>query len=339
MKRSIVLILGILLILHGAVFGEVTKVGTTAANFLNIEAGARAIGMGGAYVAIAEGPISMYWNPAGIARSEKTGAIFNHSKWLVDIDYNFAGLSLPLGRFGTIGANAVFLTMDDMQITTIEQPDGIENGFFSAGSYALGLCYAINLTDRFSIGLNAKYLDEHIWNSKATGIAFDIGTLFTTQFNGLKIGMSISNYGTKMQMEGKDMLVQHDINEQHHGNNPNINAYLSTDKFDLPLMFRVGLAMDVLKGYGNSNLILAIDALHPNNNAESVNLGCEYVFYKLFCLRAGYNTLFLPDDESGLSLGAGLMYEVGTFELGIDYAYRDFGMLKDIQMFSLQFMF
>ena len=42
MKKSIILVIGILLILQGAVFAEVTKVGTTAANFLNIEAGARA---------------------------------------------------------------------------------------------------------------------------------------------------------------------------------------------------------------------------------------------------------------------------------------------------------
>ncbi len=97
--------------------------------------------------------------------------------------------------------------------------------------------------------------------------------------------------------------------------------------------------MDVLKGYGNSNLILAVDALHPNNNAESLNLGCEYVLYRMFSLRAGYNTLFLPDDESGLSLGAGLKYGLGGFELGIDYAYRDFGILKNIQMFSVQLMF
>jgi hypothetical protein len=320
-------------------FGEVTKVGTTVAGFLSIEPGARAVGLGGAYVAIAEGPISMFWNPAGIARQHKMGAVFNYSRWLLDVNYNFAGITIPMGQFGTIGANAVFLSMDDMQITTIDQPDGVENGYFSAGSYAIGVCYATNLTDRFSVGFNMKYIDEHIWNTKATGIAFDVGTLFTTQFDGLQIGMSISNYGTKMQMAGKDLLIQHDIDELQEGNNPNINANLATDKFDLPLIFRVGIAMDVLKGIGNSNLLLAIDALHPNNNAESINLGCEYVFNNMFCLRGGYNTLFLPDDENGLSFGAGVRYEIGTLEMVIDYAYRDFGILNDIQMFTLQLMF
>jgi len=338
MKRSIFIIICILLMLHTSLKAEVTKTGTTVAGFLSIEAGARPVGMGGAYVAIAEGPVSMFWNPAGIANTVGTSAVFNHSKWLLDINYNFAGLTATMGPYGTIGVNAVFLSMDDMQITTIDQPDGVENGYFSAGSYALGLSYAKNLTDRFSIGFNAKYIDEYIWNSKAAGVAFDIGTLFITQFNGLKIGMSISNYGTKMQMTGKEMLVQHDIDEFQHGNNPNINANLSTDKFDLPLMFRVGVSMDVLKGRGNSNLILALDALHPNNNAESVNVGAEYVFNRMFALRAGYNTLFLPDDESGLSLGAGFTYELGSVVMSLDYSYRDFGLLKDVQMFSFQFM-
>ena len=339
MKRLIILIIPAFLILNNPLHSEVTKVGTTVANFLSIEAGARAVGMGGAFVAIAEGPTSMFWNPSGIARMPKASAVFNHSKWLMDIDYNYAGLTIPMGNYGTLGANAVFLSIGDMQITTIEQPDGVENGYFSAGSYAIGINYAVNLTDRFSVGFGAKYIDEYIWNSKATGVAFDLGTLFTTQFNGLQIGMSISNYGTKMQMSGKDLLVQHDIDEFHHGNNPNINAYLATDKFDLPLMFRVGISMDVLKGYANSNLIVAIDALHPNNNAESLNIGAEYVFNKMFSLRAGYNTLFLPDDQSGLSLGAGFMYALGNIDMAIDYAYRDFGILKDIQMFTVQLMF
>jgi hypothetical protein len=67
-------------------------------------------------------------------------------------------------------------------------------------------------------------------------------------------------------------------------------------------MFRVGVSMDVLKGAGNSNLILAIDALHPNDDVESVNVGGEYMYNEMFALRAGYKTVFARDSEEGCVL-------------------------------------
>jgi len=313
---------------------EVTKVGTTAAGFLNIDVGARAIGMGGAQVAVAQDAMSMYWNVAGISRINGTQAVFTHNKWLADISYNYAGFAMNLGGLGAVGLNAQFMTMDKMERTTIMEPDGTGE-LFAAGSYAFGLAYGRNLTDRFSIGFNFKYLSEEIYHSKATGIAFDIGTLFDTQYNGLKIGMSITNYGTKMQMGGRDMLIQTDVDPSISGNNQNINANLATDQFDLPLMFRVGVSMDVLKGAGNSNLVLALDALHPNDDVESVNVGAEYMYSGMFALRAGYKTLFARDSEQGLCFGAGFYLDAGGMNLMIDYAYQEFGVLQNIQMFTV----
>ncbi len=341
--KKIIMILFTLFIYNISGYGQVTKVGTTVANFLLIETGARAVGMGGAYVAVAEGPSTMYWNPSGIARVDKFSTVFNHSKWLLDISYNYIGAVLPFGDYGSLGVNAVFLTMDDMQITNENFPEGIENGFFSAGNYAFGISYGIELTDRFSIGFNAKFIEEYISQSSATAVAFDIGTLYNTEFDGLKIGMSISNYGTKMQMSGNDLLIQHD-NHTQEGNNPNINANLATEEFDLPLIFRFGLSWDALKGESNSNLIVAADALVPNNNHKSINAGLEYVYNDMFSLRGGYNTWYGDGsrdetDQSGLSLGLGIKYNINFAKVDIDYAYRDFGILRDIQIFAVGFTF
>ena len=153
--------------------------------------------------------------------------------------------------------------------------------------------------------------------------------------------MSISNYGTKMQMSGNDLLIQHD-NHPQEGNNPNINANLATEEFDLPLLFRFGLSWDVFKGYANSNLLVAMDAQVPNNNHKSINAGLEYVYNNMFSLRGGYNTWYGDSsrdaaDLSGISLGLGLKYSFNITLVGIDYAYRDFGILKDIHMFSVSF--
>ena len=229
--------------------------------------------------------------------------------------------------------------MGEMNRTTVDNPGG--NGEkFSAGSYAFGLAYARALTDRFSIGCNFKYIHEYIYHCKATGVAFDIGTQFKTQFNGLKIGMSISNFGSKMSMDGRDLLVQVDTDPIHHGNSETINAKLLTEKYDLPLMFRVGVSMDILKGQGNSNLILAVDALHPNDDVEYVNMGGMYVFHNMFSLSAGYKTMFADDSEEGIAFGAGFHYRLlGGIRVKLNYAYQDFGVLDDIQQFSISMEF
>ncbi|MBN1561048.1 PorV/PorQ family protein, partial [candidate division KSB1 bacterium] len=269
----------------------------------------------------------------------KMEAVFHHSNWIADINYNYIAAVIPVARLGNIGLNATALSMADMERTTIENPEGTGETF-SAGSYAFGLAFARNLTDRFAIGFNVKYLYESIYHSSAQGVAFDIGTLFTTQFNGLRIGMSITNYGPKVQMSGRDMLTQVDIDPNVSGNNENTNAYLVTDQFNLPLMFRVGVSMDVLKGVGNSNLILSVDAVHPNDDVESLNIGAEYIFNDLLALRSGYNSLFAADAEAGLSFGAGIHQSMlGRLEFYLDYAFRDFGLLNNVQMFTLGIKF
>ena len=339
MKRLLGIVL-VLLIAAVPVFGQkVTKAGTTAASFLNIDAGVRGVGMGSAFVSVADDISSMYWNPAGLARMKQGEATFSNTRWIADIAYNYAGVAVPLGQFGTLGANAAFLTMDDMLRTTVSDPEGTGETF-SAGSYAFGLTYARNLTDRFSIGFNFKYVQERIWHTSATGMAVDIGTLFDTQFQGMKIGMAISNYGTKMRMSGRDLLVQTDVDPSIAGNNPSINANLQTDKYDMPLLFRVGVSVDVLKGLYDSNLIVAVDALHPNDDVESVNAGLEYTYHRMVSLRAGYKSLFARDSEEGLSFGGGLTTKVfGRAAIRLDYAWGDFGILKDIQKFSLGLSF
>ncbi|MBN1780539.1 PorV/PorQ family protein [bacterium] len=334
MKRIIVVLIGILLFSSAGWTGGVTKVGTTAAGFLSIDVGAQAVSMGGAYVAVAEDATSMYWNPSGIARIEGTEALFQHTQWIADVSINYLGIAIPIQSLGTVGVNITSLTMDDMERTTISEPDGTGE-MFSAGSHALGVSIARNLTDRFAIGFNIKYITEKIYHSSASGVAFDVGTLFTTQFSGLKIGMSISNYGTKLQMSGQDMLTQVDIDPMLAGNNENMNADLKTEQYDLPLLFRVGVSMDVLKGFNNSNLIIAVDALHPNNNVESVNIGAEYAFNKMIFIRGGYNSLFAEDSEAGPSYGGGIKYGLRGTSMVFDYAFKDFGILNNVQMFTV----
>lgn len=315
-----------------------TKVGSTAAPFLNIGVGPRAIAMGGAFIATANDVTALYWNPAGASRSETNEAMFTHLSWFADIKYNWAGAMIYTEGVGTLGLNIGYLDYGDMEVTTLREPEGTGE-FFAPHDLFIALTYAYNLTDKFSIGASFKYINQKIWNSSANGFGIDLGVLFLTDIYGLRIASTITNFGTDMQMDGKDLLVQHDINGQIRGNNDQILATLNTDKFPLPLTFRVGLAMDPID-VENHKFTVAVDASHPNDNAESLNAGMEYIFYDTFSIRAGYKSIFLENSEEGLNLGIGIKYDfTPTLSVKVDYAYQKFGIFDYTQQFAFGIKF
>jgi len=74
-----------------------------------------------------------------------------------------------------------------------------------------------------------KYIQQKIWNESASAFALDMGLLYITGFNGLRIGMSISNFGTDLTLDGKDLVRPLDLDPTHLGNNANIPSRMKTD--------------------------------------------------------------------------------------------------------------
>jgi len=311
----------------------VTKRGTTAADFLNIPVGAQASSMGGAITASVSGPTSIYWNPAGLASMNEGAFVADYATWLAEIDLSFVSIAIPTSA-GTIGLGLTTMVTPDMEVTTVEQQDGTGERF-NAASYALSLAYARSLTDRFSIGGAFKVINERIWNSSSSGMAFDIGTQFVTPFRDIRLGASISNFGTKMQIGGDDLLVVVDIDPNAEGNNESNRARFNTDRFDLPLTMRIGLAGEVIQTE-DIRLTIGIDALNPNNSEQFVNIGTELGFRgDLIMLRAGMSELFMEDSIRSYSLGAGLRYRFAPLRFGLDYSYEVQDYFADVNRFTL----
>ena len=309
---------------------SVSRTGTSAATFLKIGVGSRALGMGEAYTTLAEDVTAMYWNPSGLANEEEDQLIFNHYYYFAGMSYSYGAFAIPIPEIGTFGAFISYLDEGSIERTTVNQPDGTGEQV-SASSMAVGVSYARKLTDRFSIGGTVKLVQESIWHSSASGVAFDVGLLYKAFFKNIKIGMSISNFGTTLQMGGRDLLVQHDINTSFAGNNPNVNSNLQTDSYSMPVLFRVGISADILKDFLNikkHNWIIAIDAVHPSDNYEYVNLGTELRLFDVVSLRTGYREMFLQNREGGLSFGFGVKANVGLGTLDFDFANVDFGLLQ-----------
>jgi len=323
---------------YAQITGSVSNVATTAASFLDIGIGARSLSMGGAFVAIADDPTALYWNPAGIVKIERPMAHFYHSPWIADVQFNHSAVVVPLDRSSSFGFFITSVTMEEMQVRTVKSPQGTGE-YFSVSNVALAGSYARRLTDRFSFGVNMKFIQEKIWHMNAGGLAVDLGTLFVTKNSGLRIGMSVSNFGGKISMDGYDTEVDYDIDETMYGNNDKIDASLNSMDWPLPLVFRAGVSKDIIQSE-KSKLTVAADAIHPNNNVEYLNLGFEYIFQNMISIRGGQAFYGMDQSKEGFTFGVGLNYQIPRGpKINLDYVYRNIGVFDNIPGYSLNIIF
>ena len=329
---------------------DVTKTGTSSANFLEIGFGTAGSAMGDAYVSIANDLSSIYWNPAGLSYMEQSEAQFIHQPWIADINTTFAALGIVLPNVGTFSLGLIHVGYGDMEVTTLEMQNGTGE-IFTANDFVVSLSYGRKLANWFAFGASGKFISSKIWHSGASAFAVDMGVIVNTRFfsftgkrkDGMNIGMSISNYGTKMKYDGMDLLQPIDILPYEEGNFRDVAGKFNLQAWELPLIFRIGLSINPIV-IGQQRLTLAVDALHPNNNAESINLGLQY---KLtipttgdFYLRGGYKALYLEDSEYGLSLGGGTTLRMmNNFAIKFEYAYRGVGVLGKTHCYTVGILF
>ncbi len=347
------LILVISLILGGMVpnYAQTKyRMGTTTANFLEVGYGSAGTAMGDAYVSVANDISSIYWNPAGLSYMEQSEALFVHQPWLVDINTSMFGVGLVVPAIGTFSLGAIQIGYGDMEVTNLSMQDGTGE-LFSASDLAISLSFGRRLANWFAFGATGKYVSSKIWHTNASAFAVDLGVIVNTHFlsptgerdDGMNIGMSISNYGTKMTYDGMDLLQPIDILPYEQGNYRDVPGKYNLQAWELPLIFRIGVSVNPLI-VEQHRLTLAVDALHPNNNSESLNLGLQYKLkmptFGDFYLRGGYKALFLVDSEYGFTFGGGvvvrMMHNLG---LKLDYAYRGVGIFGKTHCYSVGILF
>jgi hypothetical protein len=307
---AFLLIVGLLIPSHA----QVNKIAQTGLQFLKVEMSPRSAAMGGAYTLAGNDATAMFSNPAGMALSDSRVDFFaGHIPWIADISYNALAVMSNLGNMGRIGFSFISSDYGDDIIGTqwADTESGfVETGNVEIGAYAMGLSVARSLTDKFSVGVQVKQTYQHLGSNllsdstttvknEVSGLAYDFGTMFYPGFKSFRFGMSIRNFAA-------------DFKYQEHS-------------FSLPLTFRLGFAMDVLDFMGDhaNSLLLAVDAIHPRDHTERLNIGTEYVFQNMFALRLGYRFNY---DIEGLTAGFGAKLDVGPSSIRIDYAYSDMGV-------------
>ena len=262
----------------------------------------------------------------------------------------FAGGALVVPSVGVIGLGITHVDYGEMDVTNLQYQDGTGERF-RASDVAATFTFSRKIVSWFSFGASTKYISSKIWHSSASAFAVDLGVLVNTNFfsftgkdkDGMNIGMSISNYGTRMKYDGIDNYQPIDISEYEDGNYGDVAGQFRTSEWELPLIFRIGFSIKPLVT-NLMNLTLSADALHPNNNAESLNIGAALdnkipgfgSVSLTMGAKSGMNGLTKDDNDIGFTFGAGTkMFYLGNKSISVDYTYKTMGILGNVQVYTI----
>ena len=306
-----------------------TKLGAAGMKFLEVDANVRSAAMGGASTSLFDGVASMFQNPAGLAGVSGIGFSAATNIWIADIKQHAIGVAVDLNKIGLgrlggiLGASLLVMDNGDMIRTDFSQVTEEQSYYayddpYTIEEWAAGIAYARRISDQFTIGGHVKYAVQDLGEvdvyrdleddtgsvaNRLSPLLFDFGTIYYTGFGDLRISMSFRNFSQEL-------------------------IYVN-EKFELPITMKIGVAMKVLSLNNDTHsLTVALDAEHPRDYMERINLGFEYRLWNLV-LRTGYR---FNHDEEGLSAGFGL--HLGSV-LGINYAYTAFGVFGAVQRISI----
>ena len=285
---------------------DASFVGVRAAEFLTIPVGARGIGMGSAFSAVADDISSIWWNPAGLGFLEQREVMVTMVDYTMDLTYSYAGFATPIGDgSAVVGGFIGYLDMPDMEITTIQNPEGT-GSFFNAYDFQMGGSLAYNLSDRFTGGFNLKYVHQDMWgNIGGSAFAIDAGAIYHTELANKEIRFSfaIQNLGTNITMSGPKLIYEIGA-EDRWGNYPtgyenftnestsdagdNIvpyatsrrntrQMYLKTHTYRLPTVVKIALAYNLFTSE-KANWLASGEIWRPSNVPITYVTGTELTY-------------------------------------------------------------
>ena len=318
----------------------VRKSGITGGAFLKIGVGARAVALGSAYTTVPGDATQMFWNPAGITlprgRSQVT---YSYNQWIADLTHHAVGVTRRFSDLGTFGIGMINLSLDG-----IDNGDGLDRdrvpaflddsytGFRDSGSgsydysdMALQVTWARDVTDRLALGATGKMVQQSIDGVSASALALDFGAIYHVGFRNARLGARINNLGSDLTFY-------------------NIGA-------PLPLAFSVGAAIEVYEQQGVKVTLLS-DATKPQDGEQLLFSAAEVEVLDYLALRGGYKLNYsgeedskvdevtgggfdAPRTEEGASFGMGVHVPWANYDVTVDYAYTQFGILDSVHRVSL----
>jgi len=317
--------------------GSDERKGTAGAMELSIPIGPRGTALGGAIGSDASGIEAMFWNPAGLANTPGTEALFSHTAYFADMKVNYTGIATKAGGFGTVGLAAKILSIGDIVVTTEQAPDG--TGEILDPTFAvMGLSWGKAFTDRVNFGTTVNYVHEAIANNNASGVGFDFGVQYDAGWHGARFGLAVKNIGGSMSFSGPGFEEQaRDPNADPNAGNRTVS--FSSADFEMPTS--IALSGSAVVNRNNVSQILALAAFQNNGfSGDQLRGGLEWGYKNMLALRGSYfGTFNGTTDQStgeetfkfgsgddiyqGFALGAGVTTRLGdASRLGVDLSWR-----------------
>jgi len=297
----------------------VEKRGTAAAKFLTLDSNARIAGLASSASSFTDlGAFAALTNQAGMVFIEGNGAVgVSYTKYFAEMTLFSAALVWSLGDNGAIGVGIQSLLSGDIPFTTTDPTHlfATAGKNFTVTGMAIGPSYARRLTDSFSVGGSVKFVSEGTSGTETdrtvTTVAFDAGTIYTTDWHKFRIGATFQNFGPDMQF-----------------------ILDSNAKQTLPTTFRIGFAGEPATLPVGSVMVSA--EIWKLREFDSVlNFGIEYWLNDYVASRVGWKAGYSGSEDEGLSAGAGFRFTQGVYNITFDYAYTQFTLLDDLHRISV----
>jgi Type IX secretion system protein PorV len=323
--------------------GGQNRAGTSGAPELRIPVGARYLAMGGSEIAFVTGLEAIYWNPAGVDFSPNAAnALFSYRSYIADMNVNFAAVSSRLGDLGSIAISFRSLNIGDINVTTMDQPDGTGQ-IITPSYFVLGLTYSKQLTDRIGIGVNFNLISESIDRVKASGFSIDFGVQYRNLFEvpGFALGVVFKNLGPSIKYDGNALYTEAQSTVGDRG-----PTFLKIDAASAELPSEISIGLSYEKNFNEENSI-KISTTFQNNNYtyDDYKIGLEYSFKDIFYARGGYlyspqSTDSSPNIFQNYAVGVGLNFkQFSDIDLSVDYAYVPVKYFDGNHIFALSFGF
>lgn len=254
---------------------------------LSYGTGARAMGLGRAYVAVADDPTAVFWNPAGLELVPRATFTLFHNQLFEGTLYDFMGFAYPTLTYGTIGAGFTRLGTGDIPITT---KNNVRLGEMNYEEDELYISYGKKLPYNLYGGFTFKFRRQQFSfiNQNASGLGLDLGAMYRPNWEGkllegLGFGISYRN------------LISPDLKP---------GSKVENEPYILTFGLVKGLQM------GESGKVNLVMDYQQSEFVSALHTGTEYVFRDMGTVRLGF-------DNSSLAVGAGINYSF----MHIDYSF------------------